>query len=132
MKGRKARFGISLPEELARKLDTLSSLLGTDRSTLVAEALAEFLHEKSHVLEPHICEGMFMVAYRFEERERITEVLKAYDSVIVTRIHVHSKEGYCVELAYARGPSEEITALERDLRKANAVNVRYLVCEVGR
>lgn len=130
MKRRKVRFGISLPEELARKLNTLSSMFGTDRSTLVAEALAEFLHNKSHVLESHPCEGVFMVAYRFEERERITEVLRAFDEVIVTRMHTHSKQGYCVEVAYARGSSEEIARLERELRRAKALSVRYIACEI--
>ncbi|RLE85874.1 MAG: hypothetical protein DRJ41_00355 [Thermoprotei archaeon] len=132
MRKRKVRFGISIPENLAEELTRLSIALKTDRSSLVAEALEDFLHEKTHILNPHLCEGVLVIAYQFENRGCITEVLKLHDDLVVTRTHVHSNEGYCVELVYTRGLSENIRMLEAELRRVGVLRVKYLACEINK
>ncbi|RLE61164.1 MAG: CopG family transcriptional regulator [Thermoprotei archaeon] len=122
----KVRFGVSIQRDLAEQLTMLAKALGTDRSTLVNEALREFLHDRVHVLRPHACEGVLVVIYGPEISGEVSRVLERFEGIIVARTHIHDSERKCVEIIYLRGPSQKIISLERMLRDTKVYTTRYI------
>ena len=124
-KGRKRRFGVSIPEDTACRLEELAEALGVDRSTLVTEAVDTYLHERSHGSEPHACEGVLVVFHPPDVTAEIAGVFEDYTDMVVTRSHIHAGN-VCVEIAYVRGGTEMILSLEKDLRRAGAETCKYV------
>lgn len=122
---RKRRFGVSIPEDSACRLEELAGILDVDRSTLVAEAVAAYLHDKNHISEPHACEGVLVVFHPPGATAEIAGVFEEYTDLVITRSHIHAGRT-CVEVAYVRGSNEVILRLEKDLRKAGAEACRYV------
>jgi len=122
----KAKFGVSVEKKVADELSALAQALGTDRSSLVNEALREFLHDRVHVLRPHRCEGVMIVIYEKHAAGRVAPLLEEHRGLIKSRMHVHDEAGRCVETLYLRGESEEIVELERRLRDCGVVACRYI------
>lgn len=123
----KVRFGVSIQRDLAEQLTVLAKALGIDRSTLVNEALREFLHDRVHVLRPHTCEGVLIVIYDPEISGEVSRIFEKFENIIVVRAHVHDSERMCVEIMYLRGPSPEILNLERLLRETKVYETKYIV-----
>ena len=124
-RGGKRRFGVSIPEDTACRLEELAEALGVDRSTLVAEAVDAYLHEKSHGSEPHLCEGVLVVFHPSDATAEIAGVFEEYTDMVVTRNHIHAGS-MCVEIAYVKGDTEMILSLEKDLRRAGAEACKYV------
>lgn len=122
----KVRFGVSVDKNIAEQLNLLAKTLGTDRSTLVNEALREFLHDRVHVLSPHLCEGVLVTIYGHEVSSEISRILEDFEDIVVARTHIHDSNKNCVEIVYLRGSSKDIISLERKLRKTNVFTTRYI------
>ncbi|RLI07373.1 CopG family transcriptional regulator [Candidatus Bathyarchaeota archaeon] len=122
--GRKRRFGISIPEALARDLDELAEALSTDRSRLVGQAIRAFIQEHKHHVAPHFCLGLFVVV-AFPGRSRMPELLEEFRDVVQGYNHFHTG-GYCIEVVVVSGFSERIKALHTALLEAEGCSVRYL------
>ncbi|ADV65080.1 CopG family ribbon-helix-helix protein [Desulfurococcus mucosus] len=78
----KRRFGISIPSNIAERLDNLAELLHCDRSTIVSNALNEYIHENLHGEKEHECRGV-IVAYTSASPppnlfSKYTDVVSAY------------------------------------------------------
>jgi len=122
----KARFGVSVERRVAEELSALAEALGTDRSSLVNEALSEFLHDRVHVLRPHKCEGVMVIVYERGVAGRVSSLLEEHGGLIRSRMHVHDGAGRCVETLFVAGDSREIVELERGLRGCGVVSCRYV------
>lgn len=57
----KKRFGISVPAEVANKLEELAETAARDRSSVVVKALEEYLHEEVHGEREHSCSGVLIL-----------------------------------------------------------------------
>jgi len=57
----KRRFGVSIPENIARQLEEAAVYTGSNRSLVVEKALTEFLHEELHANREHDCSGIIIV-----------------------------------------------------------------------
>ncbi|RLG86148.1 MAG: CopG family transcriptional regulator [Thermoprotei archaeon] len=122
--GRKRRFGISLPEELAEKLDTLSRKLSVDRSSLVEMALREFIHDHTHYLYEHVCRGI-MIVHRHGNNEQFLAIVEKFRDIIRSYSHTHI-DGVCFELLIVSGSSSRICQLHRELSLLPRCRTRYI------
>ncbi|MEB3861053.1 MAG: CopG family ribbon-helix-helix protein [Desulfurococcales archaeon] len=118
------RFGVSLPEDLASKLDSLSERLGLDRSRLVEQAVRAFLDDYSHLLVPHRCSGVMILSCRSGSEEALARVMEEYRDIVSTRFHSHTGDR-CVEAVVVEGDTSRITRLHQDLEKAGC-RARYI------
>lgn len=110
--GPRRRFGVSLPAELAEKLDRLAELLGSTRSMLVEKAVEALVSEHLHYLEPHRCTGLLVL--RGPRDAGLSGVVERFRDVVVGSLHYHLGGG-CVELLLVEGPSERVVELQREL-----------------
>ena len=121
--GRKRRFGISIPEPIARDLDRLAEALSLDRSKLVRQAIAAFIQEHKHHLVPHECLGL-MVVVTVPGCFKMADLLEEFRDVVRGYNHFHAR-GYCIEVAVVIGPSERIRDMHGIL-SAKECSVRYI------
>ncbi len=129
--GRKRRFGISIPEELAVELDELVKALGTNRSAVIKEAIEVYIRDHKHYLYPHKCKGVIIVLGR-PDRSKLFLVLENYKDVIHSFDHIHLGAD-CVEVLFVSGYSERIKDLFIELTKIPGCLARYVsLCELSR
>lgn len=57
----KKRFGISVPAEIAEKLDAIAYEVRADRSSLVVKAIEEYIHDELHYSGEHTCSGLLVL-----------------------------------------------------------------------
>lgn len=119
----KRRFGISIPEELARDLDRLALTTGVDRSSLVVGALKEYIHDHLHYLEPHYCMGIMIISGRIEHN-RLFKIIEKYHDIIHSYSHSHLGNT-CLETIIVAGPSGNIAQMHKELA-GNNCHVRYI------
>ncbi|HDI74877.1 MAG: CopG family transcriptional regulator [Thermoprotei archaeon] len=117
------RFGISISRELADNLDSLAKALETDRSSIVENAIREYIHDHLHYLTPHECTGV-MILYRVCRQGEWFTIIDKYRDIVVSYTHVH-KEGVCIEILVVSGHSEKIAELHKELGKLG-IKARYL------
>jgi len=122
--GRKRRFGVSVPEDLAGALDRLAEALSADRSRLVSEALRAFVEDHEHHLAPHECTGLLIVVAA-SGRSKVPSLLEEFRDVIQGYNHFHTR-GLCVEVIFVSGPSARVSALHGAVLKEPGCSVRYV------
>ncbi len=120
----KRRFGISIPEELAKYLDILADILRTDRSRLVCEALEKYIHDHMDYIAPHECYGVMTIA-GLTNSAQLMEIIEENRDVICGYTHTHTK-GECIELIIVSGPSSRIAELHRRFLEIPKCRVRYM------
>lgn len=119
----KRRFGVSIPSDIADALDKLAELTGSDRSSIVAEALRTYLHDHIHYTIPHKCTGFLIVVNR-EENIPTSLVIDKFKDIIYSYSHTHVDE-LCIEIFIVSGHSSRIADLDRTLRSMSC-SVRYI------
>jgi len=119
----KRRFGISIPEDLLDKLDSLSREMMVDRSSLIREMIEESIEDRSHLLTPHECTGILLIISRGSEEAE--KVLERYYKCIISRSHHHSGD-CCIDISFVKANSKEILRLKRELRRIKGVSERYI------
>lgn len=105
------RFGVSLEQEVFEELERMTKALGTDRSRLISIAAREYLTEKLHFARRHECEGVLIASYTAEVKNDVDKLLEE-SNLIVSRTHLHSRGGCCVEVLYLRGSSDSVWSLQ--------------------
>lgn len=84
----KKRFGVSVPRELADKLDAIATFSRRDRSSVVAKALEELVHEELHYGDEHACSGILVLMGRTSPSEsEIGELAKIVKASITVRLN---------------------------------------------
>jgi CopG family nickel-responsive transcriptional regulator len=118
------RFGVSIPEDLAKALDDLAEKLGVSRSEIVREALRLYLAEHAHYTVKHRCCGMITVVTKGVKDLSAVEEFK---DVVSTFSHIHV-EDYCINSLVVYGDSDKIAELHRALLRVSE-NVRFIPLE---
>ena len=111
---RKRRFGVSIDKGLAELLDELAGELGTDRSSLIEEAVKRLIDDYTHYRSSHECWGILVIAGAENTRDRIYRVLEEYRDTVTSSSHIHSSHG-CAEIVAVHGSSERIRELHSRL-----------------
>lgn len=123
----KARFGISVDENVAEQLNKLSKVLNVDRSSIVEDAIKATISEHNHYLYEHRCLGVMIIRWETELRKRgtIEEILEDYKDVVRFSTHVHI-ENTCASLILMDGSSSKIKELHTKLKMLKNISVRYI------
>jgi len=119
MKIKKRRFGVSIPEDLAKHLDTLVDILKTDRSKLICEALKNYIHDHIHYLTFNECCGIIVVT---GSDSQILKIVEEHKDVICGYSHTHAGNS-CINTLVVSGSPETVIKLHRRLMKMGA---RYI------
>lgn len=112
---------LSIPKNLLEKVDQYGKEQGfTNRSEIIRQALRAYMSESKLLgeLQGRIT-AIITIVYQHEaKRSQITDVQHNFGSAVITFLHTHIQEGYCVEIIVARADAQVISALVRAL-KAN-------------
>ncbi|ABM80238.1 CopG family ribbon-helix-helix protein [Hyperthermus butylicus] len=122
---RRRRFGVSLPERLAEKLDALTRIMGVDRSKLVERAVQILIEDYEHYIREHTCYGVMIVVPGVDNQHiSVGRVFESFRDIVLASSHYHV-DGRCVEVAVVRGPSKKIAELHTELERLGC-RVRYV------
>ena len=124
----KARFlitmsivSLSIPKNLLEKVDQHVKEQGfANRSEIIRQALRAYMAESRRLgeLQGRITAIITIVYQREAKRSQITDVQHNFGPAVLTFLHTHIQEGYCVEIIVARADAQIIQALVQAL-KAN-------------
>ena len=112
---------LSIPKSLLEKVDQYVKEQGfANRSEIIRQALRAYMSEGRSLsdLQGKITAIITIVYQREAKRNQITDVQHNFGPVVLTFLHTHIQEGYCVEITVARGDAKVINTLVQAL-KAN-------------
>jgi CopG family nickel-responsive transcriptional regulator len=112
---------LSIPKSLLEKVDRYIKEQGfANRSEIIRQALRAYISESRRLgeLEGRITAIITIVYRREAKRNQITDLQHNFGPVVLTFLHTHIEEGYCIEIIVARGDAQVIQALVQAL-KAN-------------
>jgi CopG family nickel-responsive transcriptional regulator len=112
---------LSIPKSLLEKVDQYVKEQGfANRSEIIRQALRAYMSEGRSLsdLQGRITAIITIVYQREAKRNQITDVQHNFGPVVLTFLHTHIQEGYCVEITVARGDAKVINTLVQAL-KAN-------------
>uniref|UniRef100_A0A7C4BBY1 Ribbon-helix-helix domain-containing protein n=1 Tax=Ignisphaera aggregans TaxID=334771 RepID=A0A7C4BBY1_9CREN len=119
----KKRFGISVEQRLYSKLDEVTKRLGVDRSTVVEEALRNYLNDLSHLAENHTCCGLIVVEN--PDAVEMERILAGHKDVIMSYSH-HHIGGRCVCTIVVWGSAETLASFYSKVSKIKGLNKRFI------
>ncbi len=120
--GKKRRFGISIPEDVANDLDFLAEILNVDRSKIVCEAIRTYIRDHAHYLSPHECYGVITLISN--DNVQLLRVIEEFKDIIMEFTHIHIDEK-CINALVVSGNSVKIAELHRRLM-SSFCNVRFI------
>lgn len=112
---------LSIPETLLEKVDNYIKEQGfANRSEIIRQALRAYLSEgrKLGDLQGKITATITIVYQRGARTGQIVDAQHGYSNVVLTFLHTHVDEGYCIEVIVAKGEAKTINAFITAL-KAN-------------
>jgi CopG family nickel-responsive transcriptional regulator len=112
---------LSIPRNLLEKVDQYAKEQGfANRSEIIRQALRAYMSESKRLdeLQGRITAIITIVYRREAKRSQITDVQHNFGPAVLTFLHTHIQEGYCVEIIVARAEAQVIRALIQAL-KAN-------------
>jgi len=108
------RFGVYIPDDLARELDRIMRELGVkNRSKIVQEALRMYVNEYQWRRHGRVC-GVLGVVYNHEVKgvdEKLTDIQHDFLDVIISTLHIHLDREKCMLAIAVRGESERVKKL---------------------
>ena len=110
---------LSIPKTLLEKVDRYIKEQGfANRSEIIRQALRAYMSESRRLseLQGKITAIITIVYRREAKRSQITDVQHDFGPAVLTFLHTHVQEGYCIEIIVARGAAQVITALVQALR----------------
>lgn len=114
-----AIISVALPDSLLAELDRVVEGEGfTGRSEAIRVSLREFISRRRWLKDlrgPFLATLMLTYAKGKVKGEELELVKHSFDDVIVTEIHTHLEEDYCLEVLVIRGRGERIRELAKRL-----------------
>ncbi len=106
------RFGVSIPDDLLGKFDTLISGQGyTNRSEAIRDLIRDRLVEHQWTESDHEVVGTATVVYNHEQSDlaqKLTQIQHQKHNLIISSVHVHLDAHNCLEVLIMRGRVEEV------------------------
>ncbi|QLD86053.1 nickel-responsive transcriptional regulator NikR [Natronomonas halophila] len=127
---------VSMPESLLERLDEFAEEHGyTGRSEVVREASRNLLSEfEDKQLEGRELMSTVTVVFDHETssaEERMMQVRHDHEDIVVSNVHNHVGDHYCMELFILEGPLDEISTFVGKIRATSDVlSVDYSVIPV--
>jgi CopG family nickel-responsive transcriptional regulator len=121
-----ARFSVSLPPPLLRKLDeTWRSMHYEDRSKAIHDAVRSFISEFEWMQkETGRITGAVLILYYLDKRGLLNEIARAqhqFKNVISSTTHIHLEENECLEMIAVKGSAQEVRSLTQMLMAKKGV-----------
>jgi CopG family nickel-responsive transcriptional regulator len=110
---------LSIPKNLLEKVDHYIKEQGfANRSEIIRQALRAYMSESRKLgeLQGRITAIITIVYQREAKRAQITDVQHDFGPAVLTFLHTHIQEGYCIEIIVARGDAHVIKALVQALK----------------
>ena len=120
----KRRFGVSIPEDLAKHLDILVERLGTNRSKIICEALEKYIYDYLHYMSSRQCCGIIAITGLVSSGE-LMRIIEENRDIVYDYSHTHAG-GVCVNTIIVSGPSSKITELHKKLLSLPKCGVKYI------
>ncbi|MEW6533623.1 MAG: nickel-responsive transcriptional regulator NikR [Thermodesulfobacteriota bacterium] len=106
------RFGVSIPDDLLEKFDSLIMGQGyTNRSEAIRDLIRDRLVENQWTASDHEVVGTVTVVYDHERSDlaqKLTEIQHRKHQLIISAVHVHLDAHNCLEVLIMRGSSDEV------------------------
>jgi len=131
-----AVVSVSMPDELLERLDSFAEEHGyTGRSEVVREAARNLLGEfEDRQLEGRELMGLVTVLFDYEATDvegRLMHLRHDHDSLVVSHVHNHVGDHYCMELFVLEGDLEAISSFVGEVRATqDTLSVEYNVMPV--
>ncbi len=128
-----SRFGVYLPEDLAKELDECMKSMGiTSKSRILQEALRLFIAEYKWKNAKSVV-GAIGVLYNHEINhidDVLTDIQHEFLDIIVSALHVHLDKEKCMLLIVVKGDAERVKSLVDSISSLKGVLlVRPLLLE---
>lgn len=110
---------LSIPKNLLEKVDSHIREQGfANRSEIIRQALRAYLSESRRLseLQGKTTATITIIYQRDAKTGQITDIQHSYSNVVLTFLHTHVEEGYCIEIIVAKGDARVIKALIDALR----------------
>lgn len=125
-----ARFSVSLPPDLLRRLDRMAEQKGYDnRSLAVADMIRAQLVEHREQQRGGEIAGTVTLVYDHHKQhvqELLTNLQHDYPGLVVATMHVHLDHDNCLEVLVARGKSAGVKKMADQLIAAKGVKHGHL------
>ncbi|HJJ35700.1 MAG TPA: nickel-responsive transcriptional regulator NikR [Methanocorpusculum sp.] len=121
-----SRIGVSLPENLLKKFDTIIDKRGySSRSEGIRDAIRSYItyYEWLNDVEGER-QGVITMVYDHDHRglmEAITEIQHENRAIIQSSIHSHLTEERCMEVILVRGDGQKLRGLSERLMSLKGV-----------
>jgi CopG family nickel-responsive transcriptional regulator len=127
-----ARFGVSIPQELADAFDARIQRKGyRTRSEAIRDIMREYLVNEAWQSERGEVVGTVTIVYDHERRElthTLTELQHHHQSAVICSTHVHLDEHNCLEVVVLRGKAAQVRTIADRLISTKGVKHGKLVC----
>jgi CopG family nickel-responsive transcriptional regulator len=110
---------LSIPKNLLEKVDSYIREQGfANRSEIIRQALRAYMSESRRLseLQGRTTATITIIYQRDAKTGQITDIQHSYSNVVLTFLHTHVEEGYCIEIIVAKGDAKVIKALIDALR----------------
>lgn len=110
---------LSIPKNMLEKVDSYIREQGfANRSEIIRQALRAYMSESRRLseLQGRITATITIIYQRDAKKGQITDIQHSYSNVVLTFLHTHVEEGYCIEIIVAKGDAKVIKALIDALR----------------
>jgi CopG family nickel-responsive transcriptional regulator len=123
---------LSIPDALLEKVDQYIKDQGfANRSEIARQALRAYISEAKNLNERKgILTATITIIYqKGAKRSQIVDIQHDYGNLVLTFLHTHIEEGYCIEVIIAKGEAQTmqtfITALKSN-KQISEVKVTLL------
>ncbi len=125
------KFGVYVPEDIAKELEDIMRNMGIDnKSKVIQEALRMFVLENKWYFTKSVA-GSIAILYNHDVDEvdvKLTDIQHEYINIIKASMHVHLDEKRCMLLIAVKGESAKIKELVGKLHAIRGVLlIRYIL-----
>jgi CopG family nickel-responsive transcriptional regulator len=130
--GHVARFGVSIPQELADAFDARIQRKGyRARSEAIRDIMREYLVSEAWESERGEVVGTVTIVYDHERREltrTLTELQHHVQGAVICSTHVHLDEHNCLEVIVLRGRAAQVRTIADRLISTKGVKHGRIIC----
>jgi len=120
-----SRVSISLPSDLLREFDQLTSEIHYDRSKAIQAAMRLFLTDQKDLRQRKgSLLGAVAVTYDHEVRgleEKLTDIQHAFTTIVRGAMHIHLDERNCLQIIAVKGSAQRVRRLVQELMAQRGV-----------
>lgn len=118
-------ISLSIPKALLEKVDNYIKEQGyANRSEIVRQALRTYISEAKKLddLRGNITATITIIYQKGAKTGQQTDSQHHFSNVVLTFLHTHIEEGYCIEVIVARGEAQLMKAFITSLRASKQVS----------